>query len=149
MNNKKQNKRTQSGEVFTDLILETFRFNGQLIAAGDKLTKELGLTSALWQVLGAISEQSISIAQVGRNMGLTRQSVRRSANVLMDKGFVRFEENPDHKRAKLVVPTKTGRKVLNQIETIQVDWSNKISNGLSVANLTTLIQTMKTLGERL
>lgn len=149
MNNKKQNKRTQSGEVFTDLILETFRFNGRLIATGDKLTKELGLTSALWQVLGAISEQPISIAQIGRNMGLTRQSVRRSANVLMDKGFVCFEENPDHKRAKLVVPTKTGRKVLNQIETIQIDWSNKVSNGLSVANLKTLIQTMKTLGERL
>ncbi|MDA3917270.1 MAG: MarR family transcriptional regulator [Deltaproteobacteria bacterium] len=109
----------------------------------------MGLTSALWQVLGAISEQSISIAQIGRNMGLTRQSVRRSANVLMDKGFVRFEENPDHKRAKLVVPTKTGRKVLNQIETIQVEWSNKVSNGLSVTNLKTLIQTMKTLSERL
>jgi hypothetical protein len=30
------------------------RFNGRLLTAGDKLTKELGLSSALWQVLGAI-----------------------------------------------------------------------------------------------
>ncbi|MCK5098340.1 MAG: MarR family transcriptional regulator [Desulfobacteraceae bacterium] len=149
MIDREQNKRTQTGEAFTKLILETFRFNGQLIAAGDKLTKELGLTSALWQVLGAIRETPISIAQIARNMGLTRQSVRRSANVLMDKGFVRFDENPDHKRAKLVVPTKAGRKVLDQIKKIQVDWSNKVSDGLSVANLKTLIQTMKTLSERL
>ena len=84
------NKKTQSAsaEAFTGLILETFRFNGLLLAAGDKLTRDLNLTSALWQVLGAIDEAPLPMAQIARNMGQTRQSVRRNVNVLIEKGFI-------------------------------------------------------------
>lgn len=39
-------RRTPSGENFTDLILETFRLNGDLIPAGNHLVKDLGLTGA-------------------------------------------------------------------------------------------------------
>jgi DNA-binding MarR family transcriptional regulator len=142
-------KRTQSAESFTRLILETFRFNGLLIAVGDELTKEIGLTSALWQVLGAIQETPIPMAQIARNMGLSRQGVRRSANVLRDKGLVRFEENPDHKRAKLVLPTEKGRKALKQIEEIQVDWSNHVSKEYGAPELEKIIGTMKALSQKL
>ncbi len=149
MENQKQISRTPSAEAFTQLILETFRFNGRLLAAGDRLTKELGLSSALWQVLGAIDEAPLPVAQIARNMGLTRQSVRRTANVLKDKGFVEFQENPNHQRAKLVVLTKQGRKVLDQVTKIQIDWSNSVSKGLSTAKLKAVIQTIRTLSERL
>ncbi len=145
----KQISRTPSAEAFTQLILETFRFNGRLLAAGDQLTKELGLSSALWQVLGAIDEAPLPVAQIARNMGLTRQSVRRTANVLKDKGFAEFQENPNHQRAKLVVLTKQGRNVLDQVTKIQIDWSNSVSKGLSAAKLKAVIQTMRTLSERL
>ena len=39
----------------TDLVLDVFRLNGALLASGDTLVKDLGLTSARWQVLGAIA----------------------------------------------------------------------------------------------
>jgi len=39
----------------TDLVLEVFRLNGRLIMAGDALVARIGLTSARWQVLGAIA----------------------------------------------------------------------------------------------
>jgi DNA-binding MarR family transcriptional regulator len=149
MSPQKQISRTSSAEAFTQLILETFRFNGRLLAAGDRLTKELDLSSALWQVLGAIDEAPLPVAQIARNMGLTRQSVRRTAYVLKDKGFVEFQENPNHQRAKLVVLTKQGRHVLDQVTKIQIDWSNSVSKGLSAAKLKTVIQTMKTLCEQL
>ena len=143
------NEQTETAKKFTELVLETFRFNGLLIAAGDRLTKDLGLTSALWQVLGAIEESPIPMAQIARNMGLSRQGVRRSTNVLVKKGLVRFEENPDHKRAKLVVPTEKGREVLNRLEKIQVGWSNALSEKNSVAELERVVHTMKSLGEKL
>ena len=142
-------KHTQTAEIFTELVLETFRFNGRLIAAGDGLTKDLGLTSALWQVLGAIRETPIPMAQIARNMGLSRQGVRRSANVLMDKGLVRFEENPDHRRAKLVVPTEKGREVLDQLEEIQINWSNSVSKSFGTAELKQVVRTMNALSETL
>ena len=66
-------------------------------------------------------EVPLPVAQIARNMGLTRQSVRRTANVLKDKGFVEFQENLNHQRAKLVVLTKQGRNVLDQVSKIQID----------------------------
>lgn len=149
MSNQKQISRTPSADAFTQLILETFRFNGLLISVGDQLVKGFGLSSSLWQVLGAIRENPLPVAQIARNMGLTRQSVQRSANVLKNKKLVRYEENPDHKRAKLVIPTKKGQKVLKQVEKIQVDWSNRIAQKLSSKELKTTVQMLNTLCDHL
>jgi len=149
MEKQKRISRTASAEAFTQLILETFRLNGRLIFTGDQLTKKLGLTSALWQVLGAIDEAPLPVAQIARNRGLTRQSVRRTANVLKDKGFVEFQDNPNHQRSKLVVLNKKGRNVLDQVTEMQIEWSNSVSKGLSVTKLNSVIQTMRAIGDRL
>ena len=73
----------------TALILEAFRLNGRLLAAGDALVAGLGLTSARWQVLGAVaaSPASLSVAQIARGMGLTRQAVQRLANDMERDGL--------------------------------------------------------------
>lgn len=149
MNSKIKTLRTPTAEAFTKLILQTFRTHGQLIAAGDQLTKELGLTSALWQVLGAIDEGPLPIAQIARNMGLTRQGVRRTANVLEAKGFIEFQDNPNHQRSKLVVLTSKGRDVLDQVSALQVDWSNRIASGLDEEKLNAAIETMQCIHEKL
>lgn len=140
---------TPSGELFTKLILETFRFNGLLIASGDQLAKEIDLSSALWQVLGAVGEAPLSMAQIARNMGLSRQSVRRSANKLKDKGLINFENNPDHKRAKLVVMTKKGLQILEKIKKKQVDWSNHLSEEFSSKDLEETVKMIKSLSDQL
>lgn len=97
-------------DATTELVLEIFRLNGELIAMGDALVGELGLTSARWQVMGAIAlaETPLPIAQIARNMGLTRQAVQRVANELEGEGFIRFAPNPNHQRAKLVLLTRKG-----------------------------------------
>jgi hypothetical protein len=67
---------TKAGKAFTELILEIFQFNGRLLAAGDRLAKPLGLTSARWQVIGAIEDRPLPVAQIARNMGLARHTTR-------------------------------------------------------------------------
>ncbi|MBV1796342.1 MarR family winged helix-turn-helix transcriptional regulator [Siccirubricoccus sp. G192] len=92
------------------LALEVFRLNGALIAAGDALVAPLGLTSARWQVMGAVAEAcgELSVAGIARNMGLVRQSVQRIADELAAEGILRFAPNPHHRRAKLVQFTERG-----------------------------------------
>ena len=51
-------RHTPGGEALTDLVLAVFRLNGRLLAAGDHLVSDLGLTSARWQVLGAIAHSA-------------------------------------------------------------------------------------------
>jgi len=126
---------TPQGTVLTGLILETFRLNGLLLAAGDRLTSDLGLSSARWQVMGAIDEAPLPVAQIARNMGLTRQAVQRVANVLADEGLVEFTENPDHRRAKLVRLTAGGRTVLEEISGRQIEWSNRLAENLDAEEI--------------
>src|SRR5690606_41049606 len=102
-------------DAISDLSVEVFRLNGELLAAGDALVAELGLTSARWQVLGAIalSPAPLPVAHIARNMGQTRQSVQRIANELEAEGLLRFAPNPHHQRAKLVLLTERGRKTFD------------------------------------
>src|SRR5260221_10621052 len=82
--------------ALTELMLEVFRLNGRLLASGDRLVAALGLTSARWQVLGAISlgGNRLPVAHIARNMGLTRQAVQRVVNELAAAGLVDFPPNP-------------------------------------------------------
>jgi DNA-binding MarR family transcriptional regulator len=140
---------TAEGAGLTGLILETFRLNGRLLAAGDHLTSDLGLSSARWQVMGAIEGAPLPVAQIARNMGLTRQAVQRVANVLADEGAVEFVDNPDHRRAKLVRLTAGGRAVLAEVERRQVEWSNRLAAGLTGEAIEEALTVMRTLRQRL
>jgi len=95
------------------LILEVFRLNGALIAAGDEVVKPLGLTSARWQVMGSVAQGrgEFTVAQLARNMGLARQSVQRVVDELVAAGIFELTENPGHKRAKLVRLSEDGERL--------------------------------------
>lgn len=123
---------TASGEALTTFILDVFRLNGRLLVAGDRLVSELGLTSARWQVLGAISyaQQPESVARLARNMGVHRQGIQRIVNELEKEGIVEFRPNPHHKRAQLVVLTSKGQELFAKALELQIPWANALSKGL-------------------
>src|ERR671919_2118381 len=97
-------ERTPTGETATEVILSIFRANGLLLAAGDLLVADEGLTSARWQVLGAIAlaEGPLTVPQIARRMGLTRQSVHATVNRLVADGLLELAPNADHRRSQLV-----------------------------------------------
>lgn len=104
--------------LIRDLVLNVFATNGRLVDAGNKLVRDIGLTTAWWQVLGALgySPVPLPVAHIARNMGLTRQAVQRVVELLAERGFVTYETNPHHQRAKLVVLTQAGRAALTAAE---------------------------------
>ncbi len=140
---------TEEGEAVTSLILDVFRLNGRLLVAGDRLVAELGLTSARWQVLGAIAyaERPESVAWHARTMGLHRQGIQRIANELEAEGIVEFHPNPHHKRAHLVRLTSKGQKLFESALALQVPWVNALSYGLrprEIATAKSVIEQLKT-----
>lgn len=143
-------KHSAEGTAVTELILETFRLNGQLLEAGDRLTAPLGLTCARWQVLGALEGEGrpLTVAQIGRRMGLSRQAVQRLVNDLEGLGFVRFEDNPDHKRAKLVVLTPSCLKTLGRLQEVQAGWANELAGDIGEAALKRAVKLLKEIRER-
>lgn len=140
---------TRAGKAFTALIIETFQWNGRLLAAGDRLTKPLGLTSARWQVLGAITTQNLSVAQIARNMGLARQNVQRLADAMEHDGLIEYATNPDHKRAKLVCLTRRGRATMKKLDILQSTWANRITDKVTAAEIQAACALIKKLRSRL
>ena len=111
-----------------ELAISVFKVNGRLIEIGNHLVRDVGLTAAWWQVLGALgySPVPLPVASIARNMGLTRQSVQRVVDLLAERGLVRFEENPHHRRAQLVVLTDAGRDALAGAEAAEAPMNRLI-----------------------
>lgn len=123
------------GWAFTELLVEVFRVNGLLLAAGDGLARPAGLTSARWQVLGVVDHGPATVAQVARTMGLTRQSVQQTADALVRDGLVALVDNPAHRRAKLLTLTPAGRTALRYVEEQQAGWANAVAERLPHSEL--------------
>jgi DNA-binding MarR family transcriptional regulator len=141
----------RAANMTTELVLEIFRLNGELIAMGDALVGELGLTSARWQVMGAIAlaNTPLPIAQIARNMGLTRQAVQRVANELEGEGFIRFAPNPNHQRARLVLLTRKG---LAAYAAAMGRWEPKaqaLGGGSTLKDIETALVTLRRVRQRI
>src|SRR5215475_15270557 len=118
----KKAKPTPAGDALTGLILDLFRLNSLLLTAGDRLVAPLGLTSARWQILGAIAyaERPEPVSWLARGLRANRQNVQRIINDLHSEGMVAFEANPHHRRAQLVVLTDKGRQTFDAAMRLQI-----------------------------
>jgi DNA-binding MarR family transcriptional regulator len=144
-------QRTPAGAALTSLILDLFSLNNRMLAAGDRLVAELGLTSARWQVLGTIvaAERPQPVAWLARDMGANRQNVQRIVNDLEKEGLVAFATNPHHRRAQLVVLTERGRQAFDNAMKLQIPWVNRLAEGLEPRQLETIHEVVTALRRRL
>ena len=144
-------KRTLAGDALTDLVLDLFRLNSLLLTAGDRLVARLGLTSARWEILGAIlaAKRPQPVAWLARDMGANRQNVQRIINDLHKEGLVAFNANPHHRRAQLVVLTDKGKQAFDAAMRLQAPWINSLSEGLLVKDIQTMHRVIIALRQKL
>jgi DNA-binding MarR family transcriptional regulator len=95
--------------------ITSFRLNGQFLAIAEELARPGGLTAARWQVLGAVLGEPLPVAGIARVMGITRQSVQRIADLLVEAGLAEYRPNPAHRRAKLLAATQAGYDAVARI----------------------------------
>lgn len=106
---------TGSQALLSGTAPAVFRLNGQFLSVAEELARPAGLTAAWWQVLGAVLHEPLPVAGVARAMGITRQSVQRVADLLVDRELAAYRPNPAHRRAKLLTPTEEGRAAVARI----------------------------------
>jgi len=127
--------RSPAGDVFSLLAITALRLAGHLTAAGDALAAPAGQTSARWQVLAGARSGTLSVADIARLLGLSRQAVQRLADVLEKEGLIAYAENPRHQRAKLAMLTEKGAARLSEIEVRQAKWADALGTDFTVAEL--------------
>lgn len=103
-------------DLLAAAALTSFRLNGQFLALAEELARPVGLTAAWWQVLGAVLGEPRSVSGIAREMGMARQSVQRVADLLVERGLAAYDDNPAHRRAKLVTATEQGLEAVRRID---------------------------------
>lgn len=103
-------------DLLSRAALGAFRLNGQFLAVAEELARPAGTTAARWQVLGAVLGEPLPVSGIARVMGITRQSVQRVADLLVEQGLAEYRTNPAHRRAKLLAPTEEGYAAVRRID---------------------------------
>lgn len=142
-------------ELLSRTALGVFRLNGQFLSVAEELATPAGLTAAWWQVLGAVLPQPLPVSGIARAMGITRQSVQRIADLLVERGLAAYEPNPAHRRAKLLTPTEDGRAAVHEIRPGHAALAKRLAEELgeedfaeTVRVLERLSRAMDTIGGR-
>lgn len=137
--------------VLTGIMLAVFRVNGRLLEKGDQLVAPLNLTSARWQVLGAISlsGKPLSAPQVAESMGITRQGAQKQLNKLEIEGFLELLPNPRHERSPLYALTRLGSQSISATMSLQNVWANGLAAGFSLQDLKSTLQTLNNIYDQL
>lgn len=134
-----------SGETFTEIVLEIFKVSGMLNSEGDKLTEEFGLSSARWKIMGAIarSDQLLTVPQIGRSMGQSRQATQRLVDVMTKDGLLKLTDNPNHKRAKYIDLTQDGKRIYDELYDKHKPWALEGANQLSKTELDATLSALR------
>ena len=144
-------KNSKSIDAVTEIILSVFRLNAQLLEQGDRLVQPLSLTSARWQVLGAIAMagEPQTAPQVAAAMGVTRQGVQKQLNLAMAEGLLESHPNPRHQRSPLLALSARGQTAYDDAMALQRVWAKSLGQGLPLSELQSAKQVLAALEQHL
>lgn len=136
-------------DLLSEAALTVFRLNGQFLNIADGLAEPAGLTATRWQVLGAVLNEALTVSEIARRMGITRQSVQRTTHQLVADGLVQYIANPSHRTAKLVEPTAAGRASVAKINPGHAAFAEMLADSVGVDKLQSLVGQLADLVETL
>ena len=141
----------KSVDVLTEIILSIFRLNAQLLEQGDRLVRPLRLTSARWQVLGAIAMagEPQTAPQIAAAMGVTRQGAQKQLNLAVAERLIESHPNPRHQRSPLHGLSAKGQSDYDAAMVLQRVWAKSLGQGLTLSELQNAKQVLVTLERRL
>lgn len=132
-------------ELLSGVALTSFRLNGQLLDVAEQLATPAGLTAARWQVLGAVLNEPLTVAGIARVMGLTRQSVQRTADLLVEQGMLERLPNPAHKRAPLMQASAEGLAAVRAINPQHAVFAKRLAKAIGQQELDAALAGMEAL----
>ncbi len=138
-------------DTLTQIMLTIFRVNATLLEHGNRMVTPLGLTSARWQVMGALalSGQPLTCPQISAFIGISRQGAQKQLHLAHQDGLVFTLPNPEHERSPFYQLTEHGRSGYDKAMRLQDMWSHALSQSLPATELETTLQTLQTLEHRL
>lgn len=138
---------TNIAQLISEAVVALFNANGKLLEWGDAFTSPYGLTSARWQILGAIARagQAQTAPQIGEQMGISRQGVQKQLNLLTADGLVEKHPNPAHQRSPLYQLSMSGQARFSQINQAWEAHASTLGDRFSTDALAGMLHTLRQL----
>jgi len=97
----------------------------------------------------ALAGRPLTVPQIARRMGLTRQAVQATVDRLLAEALAEARDNLDHHRSPLIALTERGRHTYAAVDQRQIRWINELSAGLQITDLAAAAGVLRELGDRL
>lgn len=127
------------------LIADLFEAAGAMRRHGDRIASLAGQTQARWQVLSVLSEGDWTVPRAARRLGVSRQAVQRTVDLLRADGLVDLDHNPDHQRSPLVRLTARGNQTLAEISAVGRRWNGAVASSIDARDLATTRSVLRVL----
>jgi DNA-binding MarR family transcriptional regulator len=96
-----------------------------------------------------VLREPLTVAGIARAMGMTRQGVQRTADLLVDQGLAEYLPNPAHRRAKLLRPTEDGYAAVRRIDPGHAVMARRLASALGTSELSRTLDALTTLADTL
>lgn len=138
---------TEISRLISATVVALFHANGKMLEWGDAFTAPFGLTSARWQILGAIAlaGQKQTAPQIAEQMGITRQGVQKQLNLLIEDGLIEKLPNPAHLRSPHYRLTEKGSALFERVDLAWHVHATSTGEALTAQDLETTLRTLNRL----
>lgn len=141
----------ERADHFIRFVDELARLRGRVAILFDSIRSADGLTEVENIVLTAVAgaRRPPTVPQIGRSLGHARQVIQRAADALAARGLVKWCDNPDHKRARLLVPTASGTALKKAQDAQGLELAEQVTRGIDPARLAQAVLTLHDIREQL
>lgn len=137
------------GLLLLALVTELTHAHYKLRAIGHQEGMMTASGGSLVALLRQLAEAPKTVPQLARMRPMARQNMQKIVNEMAEAGLVRFEDNPAHKRSKLVALTDSGREMYKDTAARYTAFAEDLSRELVDADLDAAVRTLKALNQAL
>lgn len=135
--------------AFAQLIDQIGKLATVIETIGNGLARPSGQSVARWQVLATVETGAAPVSDIAGQLGHTRQSVQRIADLLVEDALATYRANPAHQRAKLLEITPAGLTALHRMRALFDQLAVRTTAGLEPDKLERARDTLEDLQQRL
>jgi DNA-binding MarR family transcriptional regulator len=92
---------------------------------------------------------AMTVPQIARDFGITRQSVQALVDSGASRGLVEFEDNPQHRRSRFVKATELGRRTFTEVHRRELENLDRVTADLDPDDLARCARVLAVLTDRI
>ena len=101
------------------------------------------LTEAEGKIMSTLRGRELTVSEIARLRGVSRQAIHRTVTGLVEKGYLRLDPAPGSERDKIVVVTAEGQKLRKQVGQMLKKVEDEIAKAIGKDRLETLRAILK------